>query len=116
MTDIIDYNVNLLNPNDLSNSFFCLSKDDPTLGFSFDASRPAGLTYGVCSATNGEALLCQRLILGSHLALHIRLQLEEHKGYTSSVGVSTSKLLSKLVGNGKFMCTREWIGIVTRIQ
>jgi DNA polymerase iota len=101
MTDIVDYNVNLLNAHDLSNSFFCLSKDDPTLGFSFDASSPAGHIYGECSATNSQQLLCQRLILGSHLALHMRLQLEKQKGYTSSVGVSTSKLLSKLVGNGK---------------
>lgn len=45
-----------------------------------------------------EETLCQRLILGSHLAQHLRHQLEEHKGYTSTVGISTNKLLSKLVG------------------
>lgn len=40
-----------------------------------------------------------RLVLGSHLAHYIRLQLRERKGYTSTVGISTSKMLSKLVGN-----------------
>lgn len=40
-----------------------------------------------------------RLHLGSHLARYLRTQLEEHKGYTATVGISTSKLLSKLVGN-----------------
>lgn len=43
--DIIDYNVGLLNLNDLSNSFFCLSKNDPTAGFAFDASKVAGNTF-----------------------------------------------------------------------
>jgi DNA polymerase iota len=43
--------------------------------------------------------LRQRLVLGSHLARHMRSQLEEKKGHTSTVGISTSKLLSKLVGN-----------------
>lgn len=37
--------------------------------------------------------------LGSHLALYLRLQLEEQMNHTCTVGVSTSKLLSKLVGN-----------------
>jgi DNA polymerase iota len=86
------------------------------MGFPFDASRVAGHTYGEDSATSGEALLCQRLILGSHLALHMRSQLELLKGYTSSVGVSTSKLLSKLVGNGKSQPREVRNHILTRIQ
>lgn len=45
VSDIIDYNVGLLNPNDLSTSFFCLSQDDPTAGFAFDASAVAGSTF-----------------------------------------------------------------------
>lgn len=40
-----------------------------------------------------------RLKLASHLAQHIRARLEEEKGYTATVGISTSKLLAKLVGN-----------------
>ena len=40
-----------------------------------------------------------RLIVASHVAQHLRLSLEEEKGYTSTVGISTNKLLSKLVGN-----------------
>ena len=45
VSDIVEYNVGLLNPNDLTNSYFCLSKNDPTAGFSFDASQVAGHTY-----------------------------------------------------------------------
>lgn len=40
-----------------------------------------------------------RLSLASHLAKHLRQQLESEKGYTCTVGISTNKLLSKLVGN-----------------
>lgn len=40
-----------------------------------------------------------RLHVGSHLAQYLRSQLENEKGFTSTVGISTSKLLSKLVGN-----------------
>lgn len=50
VSDIIDYNVSTLNFNDLANSFFCLSKDDPTVGFSFDATHLAGPTYPQMSA------------------------------------------------------------------
>jgi hypothetical protein len=45
VSDIIEYNVGLLNPNDLDNSWFCLKKDDPTAGFAYDASIVAGHTY-----------------------------------------------------------------------
>jgi DNA polymerase iota len=45
VSDIVDYNVALLNPNDLSNSFFCLSKNDPTTGFAYDASQVAGNAF-----------------------------------------------------------------------
>jgi DNA polymerase iota len=100
VTDLVDYNFRLLT-RDLSNSFFCLSQNDPTVGFAFDASKPAGHVYdeyyGSYDVAQDE--LRQRLILGSHLARHMRLQLEEQRGYTSTVGISTSKLLSKLVGN-----------------
>ncbi|KAK5257151.1 hypothetical protein LTR16_001483 [Cryomyces antarcticus] len=104
VTDIIDYNLDLLNGNDLLNSFFHLSKDDPTLGFGFDGSKYIGHTYpAVAERTqpqdSAEDVLCMRLRLGSHLAQHIRHQLEERKGYTATVGISTSKLLSKLVGS-----------------
>lgn len=39
------------------------------------------------------------MILASHLAQHIRQKLEYDLGYTATVGISTNKLLSKLVGN-----------------
>lgn len=115
VTSMIDYNSELLNQNDLSNSFFQLSKTDLMLGFAFDASRVCGQTYPVVSTndqstTQGELAsiypsypeldyLALRLILGSHLAYHMRKELEECKGYTAAVGISTSKLLSKLVGS-----------------
>lgn len=40
-----------------------------------------------------------RLHLASHLAQYLRQALETEKGYTASVGISTNKLLAKLVGN-----------------
>lgn len=39
------------------------------------------------------------MLLASHLALYLRQKLESEKGYTATVGVSTNKLLAKLVGN-----------------
>ena len=104
VTDVVDYNIDVLNPHSLASSFFQTSREDPTQGFAFDASKIAGHTYPKdCHASLGaqgddEALL-QRLILGSHYAQHVRHALELQKGYTCTVGISTSKLLSKLVGN-----------------
>lgn len=110
-TDIVDYNVSILNHNDLVHSFFCVSKDDPTVGFAFDATTFAGYTYpkkqlnqenahaGIHAELEEESLRL-RLRVASHFAQYLRHQLEEQKGgYTSTVGISTSKLLSKLVGN-----------------
>ena len=104
VTDIVGYNMEILNQHDLDSSFFCLSRDDPTLGFSYDASSAAGHTFPVASSHQAAAIghsedLTLRLVLGSHLARHLRLELEEHKRYTSTVGISSNKLLAKLVGN-----------------
>ena len=102
MTDIVDYNLALINHNDLPNTFFCLSKDDPTFGFLYNASQVIDHVCdeqtepGNISAAHDS--LQQRLVLGSHLAHYLRRQLKEQKGYTSTVGISTSKMLSKLVG------------------
>ncbi|KAG9600664.1 DNA/RNA polymerase, partial [Aureobasidium melanogenum] len=98
VTDMIEYNISLLNQYDLSQSFFVLQKDDPTQGFAFDAACYAGPTYPDSASTDDE-VLSLRLKLGSHLAFHLRNELERKKGYTSTVGISSSKLLSKLVGN-----------------
>lgn len=102
VTDMIDYNVGILNKNDLEHSFFQVSREDPTVGFSFDAGVVAGHTYPKdyefpAGEVVDEATL--RLRLGSHLAMYMRHELEQHKGYTATVGVATNKLLSKLVGN-----------------
>lgn len=107
VTDIVDYNQNLLNLNDLKHSFFCLDRGDPTIGFAFDATTIAGHVYPPEHIPSiprplpnpHSDQLSTRLILGSHFAQHLRLGLEEEMGYTSTVGISTSKLLSKLVGN-----------------
>ncbi|KAF4332350.1 DNA polymerase iota subunit [Fusarium beomiforme] len=40
-----------------------------------------------------------RLILGSHFAQFLRKQVEEKYGFTSTCGISTNKMLSKLVGS-----------------
>lgn len=98
---MIDYNVDLLNRNDLSHSFFCLDRDDPTLGFEYDASSVFGPTYPPMLPPSSEAdeELHLRLLLGSHLARHLRQELEIEKGYTSTVGIATNKVLAKLVGN-----------------
>ncbi|MCJ1392437.1 hypothetical protein MMC18_005304 [Xylographa bjoerkii] len=117
VTSIVDYNLDLLNHNSLSESFFHLDRTDPTVGFAYDASCFAGNTFpsstegdtsrslftsfptADTTETNGTDRLEIRLRLGSHLAQYLRHQLEEQKGYTSTVGISTNKLLSKLVGN-----------------
>lgn len=113
VTDMVDYNVELLNHRDLITSFFHLDRNDPTIGFAFDASRVVGHMFPSTTKHAGNAParsevlpkhdefvgLYLRLLLGSHLALHLRHQLEEQKGYSSAVGISTNKLISKLVGN-----------------
>lgn len=113
VTDIINYNMDLLNYRDLATSFFHLDRNDPLIGFTFDASRVMGnifpkksemiVSSPALSAASPQhdksATLFLRLLLGSHLALHLRHQLEEQKGYSSTVGISTNKLISKLVGN-----------------
>ena len=103
VTDMVDYNLDILNRNDVQHSFFQISKDDPTQGFEFDASIVAGHTYPKQLSTSPDVKdaiydLALRLRLGSHLALYVRHQLENQKGYTSTVGIATNKLLSKLVG------------------
>lgn len=107
VTDMVEYNLELLNHHDMTASYFHLDRNDPTLGFSFDASRVSGHTYPTvssfsahdCHPSGDDCELLLRLRLGSHLARHVRHQLEERKGYTSTVGISTNKLISKLVGN-----------------
>ncbi|KAF2666761.1 DNA/RNA polymerase [Microthyrium microscopicum] len=106
-TDIVDYNLELLNETNLQSSFFHLSKTDPTHGFSYDAStlsgesfpaKPASSTSYSQLADSNDKRLMLRLQLGSHLVQHIRQHLEQN-GYTCTAGISTSKLLSKLAGN-----------------
>lgn len=109
---MIDYNLEMLNHNTLQSSFFYLARLDPTIGFTYDCSSISGhtvpglpdaflsdYTNAGTSLKNADNTLCLRLLLGSHLAQYLRHQLEEHQGYTATVGISTNKLISKLVGN-----------------
>lgn len=89
-----------LNRASLSESFFHLSKKDPEKGFLCDLTTVAGCVYGKTSDTGDlDNSAYVRLLLASHLAFHLRMKLEEDFGFTASVGVSTNKLLSKLVGS-----------------
>ena len=111
VTDLIKYNLDLLHQRDLSSSFFHLDRNDPTVGFSYNAAIITGHTFPKCPDPSLSTLtllgkapddaddLTLRLCLCSHLAQHLRYELEQQKGYTSTVGISTNKLLSKLVGN-----------------
>lgn len=101
MTDIVDYNLFCLNKASLENSFFYLSEEDPEHGFNCDLTTIAGCVEGTAPAdldlVDSPAYL--RLLLGSHLAQYLRLKIEEDFGYTSTCGISTNKVLSKLVGS-----------------
>lgn len=113
VTDLIEYNLGLLNRYDLSACFFHLSRNDPTLGFKMNASCLIGNTFPAAPACRSSpqnssdvspehyqsAHFPLSLILGSFLAQHLRHQLEEQKGFTATAGISVNKLLSKLVGN-----------------
>ncbi|CCC07546.1 hypothetical protein SMACR_06748 [Sordaria macrospora] len=112
VSDLVEYNLEFLNRNDLEHSWFCLDREDPEKGFVFDASRWAGCVYGSSSIGEGdtrdgegggerqqpELFLRTKLLLASHLAFHLRMKIEE-EGYTTACGISTNKLLAKLVGN-----------------
>jgi len=56
VSDLVDSNVSTLNSADLRDSFFRLSKHDPTIGFSFDATNYAGHVYPEpLEQTSGES-------------------------------------------------------------
>lgn len=98
---MVAYNVDVLNRNDLEHSFFHLDYQDPTAGFIYNATDFYGPTWPPVTQhqhpPDGDSLRI-RLLVASHLAGHLRCQLESHKGYTATIGISTSKLLAKLVG------------------
>jgi DNA polymerase iota len=102
VTKMIDYNIGVLNHNDLATSFFHLDKKDPTVGFAYDATRFQGSTFpasGTAIVPPNSSSLEMRLLVASHLQGHIRSKLEHQIGFTATGGISTSKLLAKLVGN-----------------
>ncbi|KAJ5905614.1 uncharacterized protein N7473_002530 [Penicillium subrubescens] len=103
VTEMIEYNIQFLNSNDLTASFFHLDQKDPTVGFTYDATRYLGATYPPTEdgsvASPEISSLDMRLLLGSHLIGYLRSRMEHEKGFTATGGVSTSKLLAKLVGS-----------------
>ncbi|KAK7408292.1 hypothetical protein QQX98_009553 [Neonectria punicea] len=99
VTDIVEYNMFCLNRASLPESFFCLSKEDPERGFNCDLTSIAGCVEGTASTDlDVDSPAYMRLLLGSHLAQYLRLRIEEQFGYTSTCGISTNKVLSKIVG------------------
>jgi DNA polymerase iota len=104
VTDIIEYNISCLNLSSLDTHFFQLSKTDPMFGFTCDLTSIAGCTIVPSDTTTDQADLLDnslylRLLLASHLAFYLRQRLEEDFGYTSTCGISTNKVLSKLSGS-----------------
>lgn len=103
VTEMIDYNTGVLNPNDLSNSFFYLDRKDPTVGFSYDATQFQGSTFPATEAAPIAQIevssLEMRLLVASHFQGYLRSHMEDKIGFTATGGISTSKLLAKLVGN-----------------
>ncbi|KAF2447285.1 DNA/RNA polymerase [Karstenula rhodostoma CBS 690.94] len=94
VTDMVDHNLELLNQTDWTSSFFCLSKTDPSIGFAFDASKVAGQTYpeqvDTSSGKSGQSPF-RVFVPGA--------ELESEKNHTCTAGISTNKLLTKLVGS-----------------
>lgn len=98
VTDIVTYNVELLNTNALHQSYFCLDRSDPEVGFAYDATSFAGCVLGVDDGSSHDGSLRMCLLVASHLAHYLRLKIED-EGYTTACGISTNKLLAKLVGD-----------------
>ncbi|KAJ5168374.1 uncharacterized protein N7482_003968 [Penicillium canariense] len=103
VTEMIDYNVQLLNAIDLTTAFFHLDPKDPTVGFAYDATHYLGATYPPTkdepASPPETSSLEMKLLVASHLLGYLRSQMEHEKGFTATGGVSTSKLLAKLVGS-----------------
>lgn len=100
MTDIVDYNMSCMNRGTLNNSLFYLSKKNPELGFPCDFTSVVGCVEGTYPTdVDLQTPRYLRLMLGSHLAKYLRTKLEEDFGYTSTCGISTNKVLSKLIGS-----------------
>src|SRR5690349_14470847 len=97
---MVDYNISCLNRLSLADSFFCLSKADPGVGFGCDLTSIPGCVAGPPAPDSPlEHHGYLRLLLASHLAQYLRREVETAFGYTATCGIATNKLLSKLVGS-----------------
>lgn len=114
VTDIVHYNMQFINPSYLWQSFFHLDSQDPEKGFTFDCSIVAGRVYPPAHeeftssslsspllhhSTESYSPTTLALTIASHLAMHLRTKIEQDFDMTVSCGISSNKLLSKLVGN-----------------
>jgi DNA polymerase iota len=111
VTDMVAFNVPLVNHEDPTQSFFRLDRDDPSKGFVYDATNYAGHSYPSGFRPQGPSqelsdpltaslqTVETQMVLGSHLARYLRHLLAEEMHFTATVGVSVNKTLSKLVGN-----------------
>ncbi|KAL1891460.1 hypothetical protein Cpir12675_004937 [Ceratocystis pirilliformis] len=116
VTDIVDYNISCLIRDNLANSVFHLSRQNPKHGFACDLTSFSGFVAGLPieealshalsspdfspnpSSVPPYTLAPLRLLLGSHLAAYLRQKLEYECGFTSACGIATNKLLSKVAG------------------
>jgi DNA polymerase iota len=99
-TSMIDAHLQDLDRASSSKPFFNLNKvrassEDRSLGFYYDPSAIAG--HAEPSACNPS--LQRRFVIGSHLAQYIRERILNDLGFTTSGGISSSKLLSKLLAS-----------------
>jgi DNA polymerase iota len=83
-----------------SKTFFNLNKsrssvEDRSNGFYYDASSIAGHA----EPAEGDPFLQRRFAIASHLAQYIRDCIQSDLGFSTSAGVSSSKLLSKLLAS-----------------
>ena len=69
VTDMVEYNTDIINRHDLAHSFFQMSRDDPTQGFQFDALTVAGHTYPHVCDSEMAAHVEQRAV-AEHVAAH----------------------------------------------
>ena len=58
VTDMVDYNVAILNANDLSSAFFCLAKDDPTVTYNWDSLLKDGVIELLDAEEEETVMIC----------------------------------------------------------
>ena len=103
VTDLIDQHIKEVDSATQSSSqaFFNLnlkrtSTQDRSTGFYYDPSEVSGYVVPEESSIQDSAER-RRLRIGSHLTFYVRDKIHSELGFTTSAGVSHSKLISKLI-------------------